>query len=149
MNKRVHRIALLLISLTCIGPAQAFTEFSTAGICFAGGSTHMCSESFTSANLLDAIVFTGGQVKVHARFIGPDYYVEKELSSDIFWLFPFTWTVTARLTPWRCAYSGVHSAEAGHSAHGRREGLPLPTYGPRHTLDFHVRHYCDCDSQML
>lgn len=149
MNKRAHQAGLLLVATLCIHTAQAFTEGSTAGTCFNQGSTYMCSESFTSANVLDAVVFTGGQVKVHAFFRGPDYDVEKDLGSEIFWLFPFTWTVTARLTPWRCAYSGVHSAEGGHAAHGKREGLPLPTYGPRHTLAFHVQHYCDCEREIL
>jgi len=148
MSKEARWAAFSLASTIAIGTAQAFDQRSIAGTCFARGSTHMCSESFTSANVLDAVVFTGGQVRVHAFFRGPDYDVEKELGSEIFWLFPFTWTVTARLAPWRCAYSGVHSAEGGHSAHGKREGLPLPTYGPRHTLTFHVQHYCDCEGEI-
>jgi hypothetical protein len=148
MKKPALQFAFLLVSTIGMGAAQAFEEYSATFSCWTGGSTYMCSESSTTANVLDAIVFTGGQVKVHAYFRGPDYYVEKDLSSEIFWLFPFTWNVTARLTPWRCAYSGAHSAEAFHSAHGKRDGLPFPTYGPRHSIDFHVQHYCDCDREM-
>jgi hypothetical protein len=144
VNKRACNAGLLVASVLVMSNARAFTEESIAGTCFAGGSTHMCSESFTAANFVDAVVFAGGQVKVHAFFRGPDYYVEKQLGSDIYWMFPSTWTVTARLTPWQCAYSGVHTAEARHAAHGNREGLPLPTYGPRETLSLHVQHYCDC-----
>jgi hypothetical protein len=149
MNKRALQAGFLLASFISMGTAQAFREGSATGTCWFGGSTYMCSESFTAANFADAIVFSGGQVKVHAIFQGPDYYVEKQIGTDIFWPIPSTWTVTARLTPWRCAYSGVHTAEGRHSAHGSQQGLPLPTYGPRETLMFHVQHYCDCGGEIL
>jgi len=119
--------------------AGAFEHRALAKTCNSGGKTYACPEAFTTANALEATLFD--EVSVQGIFRGPDYDAERVNTSYILLFVSSTWT--AKVTYWKCAYAGVHSAEGVHSALGESDDGYL-TYGPHYEIDFHVRHYCDC-----
>lgn len=146
-HKRLSAIFCLLFVFH--DHAEAIEEYSSTNTCVLGGSTHMCSESSTKIeHLLEAWVYSGGEVRVNATFTGPDYYVQLNIGKPVSVFFPSSWEAKASLAPWRCAYGGSHSAEGLHSAHGMNEGLPFPTCGPVQTFDSYLRYYCDCPGEI-